>query len=377
MGPTDHKVVEQFLGRGSSRATSAVTLDAKAFRHQEGAAEAAKEAGSNVFYETATERLASPGYGLEKYPMFVAQPYLIDRLASSLTDRAELVERVLHVHPDYVTHATAPHFYVDSERVARLNVDLAEMTRLQTTLPVRAVLTVANRFAHRYADQLAAEYVRAGVLDLELRLSPFGGDDESVKKIRDGFAAAQKFTDAGLTVTLGQSGNLGQVAVALGHVNSYSVGVGMLERVDHSSVVNRQKQPPRERAEDDAGGGPTAGIYLQGISSTLPRKYVERLLNHTDLRTRVGCRIGKCATSVQGPLLDRRDHYLHARDAEMDTLQRHPAGWRPTSETQRLQQVLALRQRINDHYLDRDMAKLKVRTIESLITDIDQARQAS
>lgn len=44
--------------------------------------------------------------------------------------RAELVGRTLDKHPSIVTHVTAPHFYLTNERTARLNIDLAERTRL-------------------------------------------------------------------------------------------------------------------------------------------------------------------------------------------------------------------------------------------------------
>ena len=55
--------------------------------------------------------------------------------------------------------------------------------------------------------------------------------DEGVRKVRSAFAVLQAFSDAGLTVTAGLSGNIGQVALALGHAGHYSVGIGMRERV--------------------------------------------------------------------------------------------------------------------------------------------------
>lgn len=216
LGHNQHKVVEDFLCR-SPGATSAITLDPKAVRHQHGAAEAARDRGIAVHFEPSTERLADSGFGLDSFPLWRGAPYAIDKLATDAGNRARLVQLTIDAHPDIVTHITAPHFYVDSERTARLSIDLAEMTRLRVAdKPTKAVLTIANRFAKLHAVEMAAEYVRAGITDLELRMSPFGGEDESLKKISDGFAVAQAFTNAGLRVTLGQSGNLGQVAVALG-----------------------------------------------------------------------------------------------------------------------------------------------------------------
>ena len=380
LGHNHHKVVEDFLSR-APRATSAIILDAKAARHQLNAAEAARDKGIAVFYEPGTERLADAGHGLEAFPIWAGAPYAIDALAADPRIRDDLVRRTLDAHPDVVTHITAPHFYVDSERTARLNLDLAEATRLRAEgRPTRVVLTVANRFARRHAAEIAAEYRRAGISDLELRLSPFGGEDESLKKIRDGFAAAQAFTDAGLRVTLGQSGNLGQVAVALGHVVSYSVGIGLLERVNHSAQISRQKQQPKPRTDEDKGGGPLTGVYLNGLALTAPPRIATVMLGHSDLRTRVGCREGRCGSSVRGPLLDPRDHYLHSRDTQMSRLLDQPQGWRPTSEIDRLQAALNLRQHINTNYLGADrvaIGPLPTRTLESLISDIELARQAS
>lgn len=376
LGAQDHRVVEDFLLRGS-KATSAITLDPKAFRHQQAVAESAQEVGVDVYFEPATERLVEGGYGLEKFPCYNGQPYAIDSLAADVKARGELVAKVLDMHPSFVTHTTAAHFYIDDDRVVHLNIDLAERTLLRTDRPLRAIVTMSNRYGLRHGADVAAEYFRAGIRDVELRLSPFGGDDESIKKIRDGFAIAQAFTDAGLAVVLGQSGNLGQTAYSLGHVEGYSVGVGMLEHVNVRSVISRQKVKPRERTEEDEGGGPTAGVYLPGLAATVPIKVATHFLSHTDLRTRVSCRVGKCATSIRGPLLDRRDHYLHARDAETAALVLQPSNWRATSEAERLRTALDLRNRVNRNYLLDGMNPMRTRTIESLIEDIARARKAS
>jgi hypothetical protein len=380
LGHNHHKVVEDFLSR-SPAATSAITLDAKAARHQVHAAAVAREHGISVFYESSTERLADPGYHQDAFPAWSGVAYAVDVLAAGLLAREALVQRTLEAHPDGVTHVTAPHFYVDSERTARLNIDLAEMTRIRVDdKPTRAVLTVANRFAKQHAAEMAADYVRAGITEIELRMSPFGGEDEGLKKIRDGFAAAQAFTDAGLNVTLGQSGNLGQVAVALGHVASYSVGIGLLEHVNHSAQINRQKQAPKPRSEDDTGGGPVTGVFLNGLALTARPRVAEAMLGHSDLRTRVGCREGRCGTSVRGPLLDSRDHYLHSRDIQMRRLLDQPEGWRPTSEIDRLRSALNLREHINANYLGPDRLALRplpTRTLNSLISDIEHERKAS
>lgn len=376
LGNNDHKPVEDFLSRDPS-GTGAIVLDTKNARHQAGAADAARRAGVAVLWEPAVEKLAYPGHNLDRFPMWSGELYNVDQMAISARQRGELIDRTLDAHPDFVTIATAPHFYVTDARSASLNVTLAEMTRLAADRPVRAVVTLANKFGLHGGQDLARAYFDAGIRDIEIRLSPLGGDDESLRKIRDAYATVKYFKDAGLRVTFGHSGNIGQVAVALDLADSFSVGIGMLERVNHSTTINRQKQPPKERTEEDPGGGPTAGIYLPGVAGTVTRRAGKELLDHTDVRTSLGCRLGSCGDSINGPLNDVRGHYLHARASEMNKLLATPAAWRHTIEVARLRQANELRRRVNTYYLSKNVSKLRTRTMMSLINGIDEMRQAS
>lgn len=335
-------------------------------------------AGLQVTYEPATERLATAGYGLEKYPCYGGvNPYDLGELFEDPGSRSRLVERVVSAHPDVVTTVTAPHFYVAGLDTAHLNVALAEETWLSQHKPVRAVVTIANKVAKSYAAVIAGEYADAGIRAVELRLSPLGGDDEGLAKLREAFAVLDAFRAAGLHVTLRQSGTIGHLAVALGHADDYSVGVGMLEQVNHSSVVWRQKQPPKPREDDDTGGGPTAGVYLGGLEATTRRKTAAQLLENTSIRTRIGCRIDACGESIRGPLVDVRTHYLHSRASAMAEMLRVPAPWRATAQLERLKGAIDLRRRVNQHYLSPEVNELKLRTLRSLVDDVEAQRQAS
>lgn len=376
LGYNDQKVVEDFLSRGPV-ATSAIVLDPKAGTRQRHVAEAAAASGVDVFWDPATELLSYEGYGLEKFPMWGGQRYDVAQLATSLPARGAFVEQTIATHPEGVTHLTAPHFYVSSPRSAALNVDLAEATIRQADRPVRAVLVVKHGYARAAATDLAEQYRSAGVQQIELQMSPFGGEDESLRKIEQGFAVAQAFTDAGIHATLGHSGNLGQVAVALGHAAAYSVGVGMLEHINHKTQVNRRSKPPKERTDNGLGGGPRPGVYLPALAYTATPNVAERLMQHSDLRVRIGCRVGKCGTSVRGPLLDVPQHYLHSRDAEMGRMMDQPPGWRATSELERLRRALILRNRINKDYVAPGEPPIKTRALDGMIVDIERMQAAS
>ncbi|OFJ54559.1 hypothetical protein [Mycolicibacterium grossiae] len=374
LGPNDHKPVEDFLSREHT-GTDAITLDTKAARHQGAAAAAAIEAGLQVYWEPAAERLAEAGFGLDKLPLWTGQPYHIDHLSADQAARAALVALTVEKHPALVTHVTAPHFYVTDERTARLNVDLAERTRLAVgeDKPTRAVVTVSTTALGRIGIDLAAEYASAGIGHIEIRLSPFGGDDEGIRKIRTAFAMLDQFREHDLNVTLGLSGNIGRAALAMGHADAYSVGVGMLEKVNHAQTMARYRRAPDP--DKDQGGGAAGGIYLPRLGATVPAKAARQLLSHTDIRTRVGCRIGSCRNSVTGPLDDRRAHYLHSRASEVAEMLRRPAPWRGAMEIDRLNEAIGLRDRVNEHYLSDDVHKLGTRTLRSLVDEIEHEQQ--
>jgi hypothetical protein len=373
LGPGDHKPVEDFLIREHAGAT-AITLDTKAARHQHDAAAAAADAGLDVYWELAAERLATAGYGLDKYPLWAGSPYDIDALSTDAKQRQRLIDKALDAHPSVVTHVTAPHFYVTNDRTAHLNVDLAERTRLASTAkPTRAVLTISTRVLGHLSVDLPAEYAAAGIEGVEVRLSPFGGDDESLRKIRKAFTFLHGFRERGVHVTLGHSGNIGQTALALGYADAYSVGVGLLEKVNHAQTVARFRRQPDP--DKDQGGGATAGIYLPRLAATIPAAAARDLLHNTDIRTRIGCRIGQCRNSVTGPLDDRRSHYLHARAADTAALLARPEAWRGSLEIDRLTEAIQLRDRINEHYLSDSVHQLKTRTLRSLVDEIQDRQQ--
>lgn len=116
---------------------------------------------------------------------------------------------------------------------------------------------------------------------------------------------------------LGLSGNIGQTAVALGHAAHYSVGIGILERVGHATTMSRQAKPrPTEPGDQPRA----ARVYLPQPKPTVNRDAAAAMFGEADLRLRVGCRVDACGSSIAGPLLDPRGHYLHARAHEMAEL---------------------------------------------------------
>ena len=110
---------------------------------------------------------------------------------------------------------------------------------------------------------------------------------------------------------------------------------------------------------------------------TVSKKTAQRLLAHSDIRTRIGCRTGQCANSLTGPTNDHKAHYLHARAADMAKLITTPAAWRAKAETDRLRRAIELRQLLNKSYRAAGEPELKIRALLSLVDDIQQSRDTA
>jgi hypothetical protein len=368
LGHNDHRVVQDFLERGPD-GVGAIMLPAKQARLGSEAAAAAAALGIGVLFDPMTERLVAPGYSVTGLGYHSDDPYDVDLLSRDPAARTQLLQGVLEAHPNFVTAVTPPHFYVSDERSADLNLSLVSDVRTMTELLVRPIVTVSASYAFRHAVQLADEYSKLGVSQVELRLSPLGGENVGLRKFRHVMSVLDAFRAAGIITTLGWSGNVGQVAVAMGHADSYSVGVTDHEKVDWSATVSRQRRDHQDRIDgvEKQGHPGRARVYLPGIAMTVAHTTAERLLGHTDIRLRLGCRRGECAETINGPLQDARRHYLHARAGEMADLLAQPAvSWRTHAVRQRLQQALALRRRINNSY-NTGEAPLATRTLESIL----------
>ena len=201
---------------------------------------------------------------------------------------------------------------------------------------------------------------------LELRLTPTGGDDESVRKLQSVFDICQAFTAAGIELTLGLSGNVGHAAVARGNAADYSVGVGLFEQVDYKAALNRQVAPPKAADEAKPRFGAVAGIYLPGPMVLVGCKVGAALLADTDIRTN-RLPAGSLWFLHQWTGQRSPDHYLHARAQEISTTLAQPPAWRANLEQERLRRAIELRGLINEHYLPEGQHTLKTRTLQSLL----------
>lgn len=359
----DHLKLEDLLSHAPA-GVSGIVLDSKTALRQETVAEAAGEVGVGVFFDPATHRMIAPGFTAATLPYSnrgVLRPALLQERPEL---QIQLVEQVLAAHPSFATAITPPYFATETLDDHVLNLKLVELAAARTDRPLRPVVLLSTRFAGS-AQAAAEDYARRDVAQVELRLTPLGGERESLRKLSTSRATAQALTDAGLQVTLGASGNVGQVFAALGVVEHFSTGIGWAEHVDHSATLKSQQR----------GGVPPTGVsrsvYLPGLAMSLSTKAAARLLDEPDLRMRVGCRApGCCRGSLKGPLLDRRKHYLNSKTNEVARLLAAPPPWRPRHERERLAAARDLRLEVTRFYGE-DQAPLPTRTLSALIDHID------
>ncbi len=370
LGRGDHLVVESFLSTNPA-GVAGVLIDAPNIERQAPAVEAASHAGIDVVVEPLTERLAEDGFrpiGL-KY----ADQYPLDQ--SSLRGEkavGQFVERVLDPQLDVATILTPPHFFADSPEALHLNVAMAELVveRYGHDLPVRPILAAQRSFL---ADpetrrDVIEDYWSAGVRRIDLRLSPVGADGDGPIKIRSALEIAADFSSRGIEVSLGFQGSLGPTALALGFASRFSTGVGYREQFNHAAAISRQRQV---RPKDPKKGprGPVAGVHLPRANATVTRRVAKHLYEDEQIRSKIACRIGDCAKSIDQPVLKPRPHYLHSRAKVVEDMIERPAAWRPKLEKDRLDRAIELRGMLNAH-LPLGVPELRTRLLESLSAEI-------
>ena len=222
VGRSDHIVVEDYLSQQGS-AVDAITVNAKNANGQKGLLEAARARGIDVLVDPVTDRLTEIGYSTDGIDY--ADQYPIDTATlNTLPIQAEFAERVLTIENEFANVLVPPYFYAESEPLLELNVALAGLGAQlgrQVGKRVRAVVAAPRGLLtdDEVCKRWAREYSQAGVSEVELRLSPLGGEDESHRKISSALRIVEVFKATGLNVILGMQACIGQTALALGVVD--------------------------------------------------------------------------------------------------------------------------------------------------------------
>ena len=360
VGHNDHKAVERFLETGP-QGVAGIVVDATKIGRHHLAIEAAHAAGIPVRVEPLTERLAVPGF--DPGGLGYVDSYPIDPVTqlTRASDRDRLVDRVAGVQLDVADKVTPPHFFVDTNgtgnQIIDLNIDLSRRTaRRLGGEPVRAILSVQREFLLKEADPalIAARYRDAGVSSIDLRITPLGNQGDGPVKVRTALQLVEKFRDAGLEVTFGNQGLLGEVAAALGLATAIWSGSACGSRSASRKAFGtrsgglsgrRQRANGQTAARKRASTSPRQRRYS---TSRWPRRCTRtKAIRQTcyaatqpaphgwtlRLETQVGT---TCARGLTAPSDSRAS----------------PAQWRPNLMRERLDASLAVRQGIDSHLPD-------------------------
>lgn len=359
----DHRIVEDFLATARTQVLSAIHVEAPYLERQREAADAARKTGIAVVVETLVDRLAYPGYTIEGIDY--GQTGAIDRRELKTDSLAnEFVKRVVAHQDGYATEYSAPSFFCLTPADLELNLDLARRTRALVGQGkiLRSPLIIGRALLEELGPAaVGARYHDRGVDALDLRLTPFGGHDDGVAKLRSGFMCATLLRDAGLRVLLGLQGNVGPVALTLGAADAFSVGIGQREQLNYRQLISNQQRTGQ--SEQEGARYTVAGIRLPALDITVRRTVGTALLRDTQIRSRLGIN----AEAIHDPAKDPRPFYIQDRIVHLERLADQPsARWRQVTEADRLTRAIELRQIVNEHHLPEGAHPLKLRTLQSL-----------
>jgi hypothetical protein len=373
IGRTDHHKVEEFLA-GHPAGVGAVRIDIKNLRIHQEAAAAATAIGAAVYVEPMTERFFDPGFTVIGIPYKHRYLSSLSGLATDRGEQARFAEEVAEPQLPVATALTPAHLHVDSGEMLDLNISLVRQTIavFGADHAVRPVLSVASTYLREHSAAIARRYADAGVTQLDVRVSPFGGDNVGPIAIRRVYGALADFRAAGLQVTLGMAGTAGLGALALGLVDAISTGVGYREQYNHRGAMSSQRA--HDDRDADASGGNPARVVLPIADALLPRDVARHLYSVPTIRSQLICRIGHCGNTLDGPSADLRGHYLHMRAQQVTDLLRQPAAWRPLGLRAHLIRARELRERLVPH-LPAGATLPSTRTLDTLIAELERRSQ--
>lgn len=361
----DHRVVEDFLASRPDH-VGTILVEAPHLERQAAAIEVARSVGVDVAVELHIERLAFEGFDPDHLDYVDRVPINPAELGTD-SARIEFVKRVVAVQEPFATQTTAPSFHADTRELLDLNLRLASETAAVANQdqPIRTVLSTSRTLlTDQGASIVGARYRQAGVNVLDLRISPLGDAEEGPAKIRSIFRLSELVRDSGLHVVLGHQGTIGPVAVALGVVHAFSVGVGHREQYNFRQLVASQRRnASRPRDDDEDRRGLISGIRLPALDLTASRSLGRALIADTGIRSRLGIE----AETIDAPTSDPRPAYLDSRHRQVAALAGLPSQrWRVMREIERISRAIELRQLVNAGHLPDAFNPLQTRTLASM-----------
>jgi len=343
-GMSDHLVVGDLLAPGAgprlaSRrpAISQLVADAHVAAARPVLADHARAAGIPYVIDPDTPFLQSsvdPEDRWVKLPFAQAEAMTPQNLRLD-----ELIESVIEFELDQgATVIIPPYFYASSPadpwfhltvRSIQRTVGYLQEARIQ--LPLSPVLCAQlQSFSAQTAwdvglDRFAAAVLDAGASSMAICLSPAGAGTDGYGKVMRLFQAAGRTKEHGLTVLAWRQGIYGPALVAAG-LDGYECGLGTGEQTD---IARRQFSRKPQTDGKHASGSGGAGIFIETLGRSVPRRVGKVLLGDVGMRPKVMCDDEGCCPSVAATIDNSRHHAVRTRARTLTELAAQPhRRWR-------------------------------------------------
>jgi hypothetical protein len=372
----DHLVVSDLLAAGSTPRLAIrrppiaqLVTDAHVAEARPQLAELAHGAGIPFLVDPNTPFLQSE---VDPDDRWVQLPFgQADALRISDVDRGRLVADVVDFQVDMnATTIIPPYFYGSSPNDPwfALSVNLIRQTAEyldanDIRLPVLPIMCARlQSFGNELMWSAGLDRFIATVNDLDmgsmaLCFSPAGDGKDGYGKVRRLFDTARQAKAGGLRVVAWHQGIYGPGLIAAG-LDGYECGMGTGEQTN----VARQQSSRKPRKDGSSGGGGGAGIYIETLGRSVPRKVGQILLGEIAMRPKVMCDDEGCCRSVTDTLDKSRHHAVRTRARLLAQLTDQPHDrWRLNHIARDATAAVTIAKQANS-VLERERAKERIRT---------------
>lgn len=259
-------------------------------------------------------------------------------VAPSAVDAARLVAQVVEFQLDKgATRIIPPYFYASSHSdpwfelsLALIEETAAYLRRNDVRLPVLPVLCAQLQSFGNHLhwsdglDRFVDRVKEIGCSSAALCLSPAGNGDDGYGKVQRLFDAGRRVRSGGLRTIAWRQGIYGPGLVAAG-LDGYECGIGTGEQTN----IPRQQSSRKPRDDNGHSGGGGAGIFIETLGRSVPRRVGQILLGDTAMRPKVMCDDEGCCPTVAATLDKPREHAVRTRARLLAGLVDQPATrWR-------------------------------------------------
>jgi hypothetical protein len=250
-----------------------------------------------------------------------------------------------------------PYFYASSPTdpwfllgLSMLDLTAEFLRRQGVRLPMQPILCAQlQSFGTTPAWAPGVDRFRRRATDLNISsvalcLSPSGAGDDGYGKVMRLFETALALKANDLRVVAWRQGVYGPALVAAG-LDGYECGLGTGEQTD---IVGRQSNRKPRVNDRKRGGGGGAGIYIDTLGRSVPRRVGQVLLGDVAMRPKVICDNEGCCPTVAATLDHGRHHAVRTRSRNLAELREQPhRSWRLTHVSRQAAQAATVAAQAN------------------------------